>query len=63
MFVWSHPFDFHFKVNELSGWYLFSKCRPKAILKVWRFNNSSSTNDLLAYGVTHLPKTSGFSEI
>ena len=21
MFVWSHPFDFHFKVNELSGWY------------------------------------------
>lgn len=21
MFVWSHPFDFHYKVNELSGWY------------------------------------------
>lgn len=21
MFIWSHPFDFHFKVNELSGWY------------------------------------------
>ena len=21
LFVWSHPFDFHFKVNELSGWY------------------------------------------
>ena len=30
---------------------------------MWRFNDSSSTNDLLAYGVTHLPKTSGFSEI
>lgn len=38
-------------------------CRPKAILKVWRFNDSSSTNDLLAYGVTYLPKTSGFHEI
>lgn len=37
--------------------------RPKAILKVWRFNDSSSTNDLLAYGVTHLPKTSGFHQI
>ena len=38
-------------------------CRPKVILKVWRFNDSSSTNDLLAYGVTYLPKTSGFHEI
>jgi len=36
-------------------------CRPKIILKMWRFNDSSSTNDLLAYGVTHLPKTSGFN--
>ncbi len=54
MFVWAHPFDLHFKVNELSGW-------PKLILKVWRFNESSSTNDLLAYGVTHLPKKSGFA--
>ena len=31
MFVWAHPFDLHFKVNELSGW-------PKLILKIWRFN-------------------------
>lgn len=31
MFVWAHPFDLHFKVNELSGW-------PKIILKIWRFN-------------------------
>lgn len=38
-------------------------CRPKVILKVWRFNDSASTNDLLAYGVTHLPKTSGFHEV
>jgi len=37
--------------------------RPKVILKVWRFNESSSTNDLLAYGVTHLPKTAGFHEL
>ena len=37
--------------------------RPKVILKVWRFNDSSSTNDLLAYGVTHLPKSSGFHEL
>lgn len=37
--------------------------RPKAILKVWRFNDSTSTNDLLAYGVVHLPKTSGFHQI
>jgi hypothetical protein len=37
--------------------------RPKIILKMWRFNDSSSTNDLLAYGVAHLPKTSGFQEI
>lgn len=21
MFAWSHPFDLHFKVNDLSGWY------------------------------------------
>jgi hypothetical protein len=21
MFVWAHPFDLHFKANELSGWY------------------------------------------
>ena len=32
-------------------------------MKVWRFNDSASTNDLLAYGVTHLPKTSGFHEV
>jgi B9 domain-containing protein 2 len=37
--------------------------RPRVILKVWRFNDSSSTNDLLAYGVAYLPKTSGFHEI
>lgn len=40
-----------------------SDVRPKVILKVWRFNDSASTNDLLAYGVTHLPKTSGFHEV
>jgi hypothetical protein len=33
------------------------------IIKVWRFNNSSSTNDLLSYGVAHLPKHSGYSKI
>ena len=37
--------------------------RPKLILKVWRFNDSSSTNDLMAYGVTFLPKSSGFHEL
>ena len=37
--------------------------RPKVILKVWRFNDSSSTNDLLAYGVTFLPKAAGFHQI
>ena len=30
---------------------------------MWRFNDSSSTNDLMAYGVTYLPKSSGFHEI
>lgn len=37
--------------------------RPKIIIKVWRFNDSSSTNDLMAYGVTHLPKKSGFHQL
>lgn len=33
------------------------------VIKVWRFNDSSSTNDLLAYGMAHLPKHPGYSKI
>lgn len=33
------------------------------MLKVWRFNDSISSNDFFAYGVTYLPKNTGFNEI
>lgn len=49
-------------MNYLDGKYS-NNFRPKIILKMWRFNDASSTNDILAYGVAHLPKTSGFNEI
>ena len=32
-------------------------------MKVWRFNDSSSTNEVFAYGVTHLPKQPGYTKI
>lgn len=57
------PIRLAFQAELIVRLVLIRSYRPKAILKVWRFNDSSSTNDLLAYGVTHFPKTSGFSEI
>lgn len=34
MFVWNHPFEFHFSVSDISDW-------PKAIFKVWRLDDSN----------------------
>ena len=56
-------FRLSFQSQRTLGMVRISLYRPKVILKVWRFNDSSSTNDLLAYGVTFLPKTAGFHEI
>ena len=36
LFVWSHPFDFHFKVNELSGFHELS-CEMWTPYGDWKF--------------------------
>ena len=33
------------------------------LIRVWRFNDSSSTNEILAYGVAPLPKQPGYTRI
>jgi len=52
MFIWSHPIDLHYTVNELSGW-------PRGIFKVWRLDKTNKI-DVFSYGVCILPKTSGY---
>jgi len=52
MFIWSHPIDVHFAVNDLTGW-------PKAIFRVWRLD-SSNKMDTFSYGVLNFPKSAGF---
>jgi B9 domain-containing protein 2 len=47
MFIWSHPIDLHFSINDLHGWYDTNnsyfkyKCRPRAIFKVWRLDSTN----------------------
>ena len=60
MFIWSHPIDLHFTVNDLNGW-------PRAIVKIWRLDETNkvdvSKNSLfflnnffkVSYGVCSLP--------
>lgn len=55
MYVWNHPFDLHFAINDLQGW-------PNAVFKVWRLDETNKI-DILAYGIVPLPKTAGFHTI
>ena len=61
MFIWSHPLDLHFAVNDLNGW-------PRAVVKIWRLDETNKVdvrklNNLIfkvSYGVGMFPKTAGF---
>ena len=53
--IFSHPFDIAYGCNSIFGW-------PKIICRVWKFNDTSKI-DLMAYGVTTLPNTTGYHEI
>lgn len=57
------PIRFSLQSQRTIWLVIITQDRPKIIIKVWRFNDSSSTNDLLAYGVTYMPKNAGFHEI
>lgn len=53
--IFGHPFDLHYTTKSIYGW-------PKLICRIWKFDDSSKI-DLMAYGVTTLPNTTGFHEL
>ena len=55
MFIWSHPIDLNFSVNDLNGW-------PRGIFKVWRLDETNKV-DVFSYGACTLPKTAGYHKI
>ena len=52
MFVWGHPLELHFSVNDIAGW-------PKALIKVWRLDRSNKI-DACSYGTILFPREVGF---
>jgi len=55
LFVWGHPIDLHFSINDYSGW-------PKALIKVWRLDRSNKI-DACSYGTVHFPRTAGYHKV
>ena len=50
-----HNFDLHLTTENLHGW-------PRMVVRIWKLDVVNKT-DLLSYGTTILPNTSGYHEI
>ncbi len=53
--IFAHPFDIHYTTKSIFGW-------PRLICRVWKFDDTNKI-DILSYGVTTLPNTSGYHEL
>mmetsp|Transcript_39312 Transcript_39312/g.44750 ORF Transcript_39312/g.44750 Transcript_39312/m.44750 type:complete len:214 (+) Transcript_39312:154-795(+) len=53
--VWNHPLDLNFSCKAAFGW-------PKMIFRIWRLDETNRM-DILSYGQTHVPNTSGFHHL
>lgn len=51
----AHPFDLHLTTENLYGW-------PRLIVRLWKLDDTNKV-DLVSYGTTILPNTSGYHEI